>query len=258
MKATNLKTFILALLLLSPTISYCQENQALILLKAMSDYVGAQQTIKLSFDSDIEIITPQLEKIQFTNSGEALVKRPNKLRAHRAGGYSDVSMFFNGKVMSIYGKHINGYATLEAPGNIDQLIHLLRQGHGVAMPGADLLTTNSYETLSAEIQEAKYIGHGVIGGKDCEHLAFRNVDTDWQLWVEVGKNPIPRKMVITSKTLNSAPQYTLHIKNWETEGVLTEPDAFDFTPPEGASILDSNALIELDELPQSAPHGGEK
>jgi hypothetical protein len=70
-----------------------QEGDARSILKAMSDYVGSQKTIELTFDSDIEVITPQLEKIQFTNSGEALLSRPDKLRAHRVGGYADVALF---------------------------------------------------------------------------------------------------------------------------------------------------------------------
>ena len=36
------------------------------ILKSMSDYVGSQPTIRATFDSDIEVITPQLEKIQKT------------------------------------------------------------------------------------------------------------------------------------------------------------------------------------------------
>jgi hypothetical protein len=39
----------------------------------MSDYLSSQQTIELTFDTDIEVITPQLEKIQFTNSGESTI-----------------------------------------------------------------------------------------------------------------------------------------------------------------------------------------
>ena len=95
----------------------------------------------------------------------------------------------------------------------------------------------------------------MIDGRECEHLAFRNFDTDWQLWVEVGENPIPRKMVITSKTLNNAPQYTLRVKSWKT-GVQAAPDVFAFVPPTGAKKLSSDALIELDELPQPAAEGG--
>lgn len=224
------------------------------MLQSMSDYIGGLQSLELAFDSDIEIITPQLEKIQFTNSGTAVMVRPNKLRAHRIGGYSDVEMVYDGSTISIHGKHVDGYAQVDASGTVDDLLHALRAGHGVALPGADLLVSNSYELLSADIQEAKYMGHGVIGGHDCEHLAFRNFDTDWQLWIRVGEEPAPCKMVITSKTINSAPQYTLHIRDWKAN-VKPAANAFSFTVPKNAERLHHNALIELDELPPETPRG---
>jgi hypothetical protein len=183
------------------------------------------------------------------------LSRPDKLRAHRVGGYADVALYFDGKTVSVYGKHINGYAQFDAPGSVNQLIEVLRAGHGIALPAADLLLSNSYDVLVAGVKEAKHIGRGVIDGLECEHLAFRNFDTDWQLWVEVGEKPIPRKLVITSKTLNSAPQYTLRVKGWKT-GVEPAPDAFAFAPPAGAEKLGPDALIGLDELPQGTPEGG--
>jgi hypothetical protein len=246
--------FVVVLLAGFPGITHAQEDNAQAILKAMSDYVGSQQTIEITFDSAIEIITPQLEKIQFTNSGGVLLQRPNKLRAHRIGGYADVEMVYDGKTTSVYGRHVNGYARFEAPGSVDDLIHALREGHGIALPGADLLLTNSYTVLAEDIQEAKHIGRGVIDGVECEHLAFRNFDTDWQLWVEVGSKPIPRKMVVTSKTMNSAPQYTLQVKEWKT-GVTPPENAFTFSPPAGAEKLSPEALIELDELPPEATGG---
>jgi hypothetical protein len=220
------------------------------ILKAMADYVRSQQTIELTFDSDIEVITPQLEKIQFTNSGEILLSRPDKLRARRVGGYAEVELFFDGKTVSVLGRSINGYAQFEAPGTVDRLVEALREGYGVALPGADLLLSNSYDALIAGVKESKHIGRGVIDGRECEHLAFRNFDTDWQLWVEVGNKPIPRKLVITSKTLNNAPQYTLRVKSWKS-GVQSASESFTFVPPAGAKKLEPDALIGLDELPQS-------
>ena len=44
------------------------------ILKAMSDYVGGQKSISATFDSSIEVITPDLQKIQFTSSGEMKMK----------------------------------------------------------------------------------------------------------------------------------------------------------------------------------------
>jgi len=225
------------------------------ILRAMSDYVSAQKTIELTFDSDIEVITPELEKIQFTNSGEVQLSRPDKLYAHRVGGYADVALYFDGKTVGIYGKSVNGYATFDAVGTVDQLIDALREGHGVALPGADFLLVNSYDRLIADVIEAKHIGRGVIEGTECEHLAFRNFDTDWQVWIEAGNRPFPRKLVITSKTLNSAPQYTFRVKSWKA-GARPPPGAFTLAPPAGATMLDPNALINLDELPPEAPAGG--
>ena len=98
--------------------AFAQSSDAKAVLKSMADYVGSQKTIELTFDSDIEIITPQLEKIQFTNSGEALLSRPDKLRAHRVGGYSDAELFFNGKTVSIHGKSANAYARFDMAGTV--------------------------------------------------------------------------------------------------------------------------------------------
>jgi hypothetical protein len=72
--------------------------------------------------------------------------------------------------------------------------------------------------------------------------------------VEVGAKPFPRKIVITSKTLNSAPQYTVRIKSWKT-GVEPAADAFTFVPPAAATKIGPDALIDLDELPPGAPRG---
>ena len=249
---------VLALMLLSGNIGvHAQQDDALSILKAMSDYVGRQSVIELGFDSDIEVITPELEKIQFTNSGEALLSRPDKLRAHRKGGYSEVALFFDGKTVSVFSDTINSYAQFDGPATVDELIAALRVGHGVALPGADLLLSNAFDILVADVMESKHIGRGVIDGRECEHLAFRNFDTDWQIWVETGDQPIPRKMVITSKTLNGAPQYTLRVKKWNA-AVKPDADAFSFTPPAGATQLDAGALIELDELPQGMTTGADQ
>ena len=226
-------------------------------LNSMSDYVTGQKTIELTFDSDIEVITPDLEKIQFTNSGEVLLRRPDKMHAHRVGGYSDVELFFNGKTVSIFGRSANSYATFEVRGTVDQLIDALRSGHGIALPGADLLLSNAADVLLADVTQARYMGRGVIDGVQCEHLAFRNADTDWQLWIEVGTRPIPRKMVITSKAVNGAPQYTVRVKQWEAGGEAA-PDAFVFARRSSAEKHRPDQLVELDELPQGLPAGGHR
>lgn len=243
---------LLAVTMLAP----CQvraQDDAKAILKKMSDYIAGQQNFSVAFDSDVEVITQDLQKIQFTNSGKMLVSRPDKVRAERTGGYSDVVLFLDGKTLTILGKHVNAYAQGNAPGPIDETIDSLRNDYGAEMPGADLVLSNVYDALSEGVLEAKHIGEGVVDGVECEHLAFRNEDSDWQLWVEKGDRPIPRKYVITSKAVAAAPQYTLRIKEWKEE--QAPADAFAFTAPADAKKVDFKELKTMDEIPEGVVIG---
>lgn len=229
------------------------EDDATAILRSMSDYLASQKIISLTFDSDVEVITSDLQKLQFTGSGQVLLSRPDKLRATRTGGYTDVELVFDGKTATVLGKNLNTFAQIESQGSVDQLINRLN-GDAVAMPGSDLLLSNVFDELTANVSDAKHIGQGVIDGIECEHLAFRNADTDWQIWIQIGSNPVPRKYVITNKSVTGAPQYTLRIKDWKTN-VPVAADAFVFKAPEGAKKVDLAALSDIDEIPQGTITG---
>lgn len=232
-------------------------DDALEILKAMSDYIASQKNISLTYDSDVEVVTPEVEKIQFTSSGKVLISRPDKVRATRTGGYADVEIVFDGKTLSAVGKNINAYTQFEAAGSIDQLISKLRSLDLITAPGADILGSHIYDDLMADVIVAKHVGRGVIDGVECEHLAFRDLNVDWQLWVDVGDRPIPRKYVITSKGVGAAPQYTLRIKEWKTDAPVAA-DAFVFMPPQGANKVALDALVNVDEVPQGVVTGATK
>jgi hypothetical protein len=234
-----------------------QSNDADKILKAMSDYVANQKTLSVTFDSDIEVITPNLQKIQFASSGRVQLSRPDKLRVARMGGYTDVEIVFDGKMLTVNNKDHNDFAQVESSGSIDQLIDLLREKHRITAPGADLLLSQVFDVMMADVIDAEHIGQGIIDGVECEHLAFRNLDTDWQIWIEAGALPLPRKYVITSKAVTGAPQYTLRIKEWKTE---LPADTFAFNPPQDATKIDWSGLVDIDEVPQgtTAAAGGKK
>jgi len=224
------------------------ESDAGKILKAMSDYVMNAKTVSAKFDASIEVITPELQKIQFNSSGTLLSEPPNKVRATRTGGYADAEFFFDGKTFTVLDKAHNRFAQSTTTGSVDQLISKLRTEYFVEAPGADLLASNPYNQLMAGVLDAKHIGRAVIDGVECEHLAFRNHDVDWQIWIEVGAKPIPRKYVITSKTVAGAPQYTLLVKDWKA-GVAVGPDAFSFKVPAGAKKVEFKDLRDIDEVP---------
>lgn len=233
------------------------EDSAQGILKAMADYVGKQGNLSVKYDTDVEVVTPAVEKIQFSASGDATLSRPDKFRISRTGGYADVELIFDGSALTVHDRDGKRFAQVPAAGNFDQVVDRLRAEFLIEIPGADLLLSKSYEELTAGVLEAKHIGRGIVDGVECEHLAFRNLDTDWQIWIELGERPLPRKYVITSKTVAAAPQYTLRLRDWKI-GTQPVPDAFAFKPPEGSSGVAITALSNIDEIPPGMVPGGSK
>jgi len=246
-----------ALLSVTTVLARADDGGARRILAAMSDYIADQRTLSATYDTDIEVITPDLQKIQFTASGDVLLDRNAGLRATRTGGYADLELVFDGKTAIVHNRHGRIFAQLDMPGSIDEVIQRLRTEHMVEVPGADLLLARAHEHLTEDVLEARHVGRGVVDGIECEHLAFRGHDTDWQLWVEVGDRPIPRKYVITSKTVAQAPQYTLRVKEFRT-GAPLEATVFAFRPPEGARQVGLDAIGDVDEVPPGASMEGSK
>lgn len=245
------------LLLAAP--SAARADDAANILKSMTDYLGSQKTLSASFDSDIEIITPELQKIQFASSGQMKLSRPDKLRVRRTGGYADVELVYDGRTISIYGNNAKSYVQADLHGTVDQMMDALQTRSGVGLPGTDLLFSDAFDVMMASVLDGEHIGLGVVDGVECEHLAFRGPDTDWQIWIETGAKPVPRKYVITSKTLAGAPQYTLRLRDWKSDA-FTDADTFVFKPPAGVIKVDleSGVMAEFDELPPGTLSGAKK
>jgi len=230
------------------------------LLKAMSDYLAAQKNLSMGFDSTFEVVSKDHQKLQLATSGTVDLSRPDKIHTTRKSGFSDTEMVFDGKTVSILGKGQNAYVQADSPGTVDNLIDTLRDKFHRQLPGADLLQSNVYETLMADVTDIKDLGSGVINGQECDHLAFRAKETDWQIWIAQGKNPYPCRYVITSKGVDQAPQFTLEIRDWKAGGSPAASD-FTFTPPAGAKKLDAKdieTLKETSDLPQNFRIGEQK
>jgi hypothetical protein len=227
------------------------------ILKTMSDYMASQKSINVNYDTDVEVITGDLQKIQFTSSGHVLMVRPDKLRVSRVGGYSDVELVFDGKTTDVLDHDHNVFTEISSAGTVEQLVERMRDEFQLPVPGADLLMATSFERLMDGVIDARHIGQGVVDGVECEHLAFRNLDTDWQLWVEAGPHPVPHKYVITNKGVTGAPQYTLHIISMVTDGPIAA-DAFVFKAPTGAKKAEMTDLHDIDEVPTGVVAGGSK
>ena len=111
-----------------------------------------------------------------------------------------------------------------------------------------MLISDPYNALMPEVNDAKDLGSGVIHGVECDHLAFRTKEVDWQIWIAQGARPYPCRYVITSKKVTGYPQYTLDTWGWKT-GAEVASDSFKLEIPAGVKNLPPDEVRELNDIP---------
>jgi hypothetical protein len=107
----------------------------------------------------------------------------------------------------------------------------------IASNGQKLEFEHDIERLSEGVTSAMVVGEAYVGDVRCKHVAFRNAEVDWQLYVEEGATPLPRKFVVTSKKMPQSPSFYLTVSKWDTAPKLKDA-MFTFTPPNGAIKID--------------------
>jgi hypothetical protein len=228
------------------------------LLKAMSDYLGAQKAISFAYDANLQIVTNGGQKLGLASSGTVTLARPNKVHTMRSGGFVDAETLFDGKTLTILGKNVNKYTQVDIPGTVDQLVDALKDKYGLPLPAADLLMTNSYDELMEGVYDSKDLGSGVVNGTECDSLAFRKDDVDFQIWVAHGAQPYPCRMVITSKLVDGGPEYSVQVRDWKS-GDAAMPGDFTFNNKTNAEKIDVKDLRHnVSDLPENFVGGDGK
>ena len=186
--------------------------------------------------STIEVVFDSGQKIMLDHNNKNSVHRPNKLFGLRDGDAVGQNFYFDGKTFVLFDQAHNYYTKVDAPNNIsDALDHAVKY-FDLTAPGADLLYNDSYERLSKGLISGFYIGKGLIDGVICHHLAFRNESVDWQIWIQTGDKPLPKRYVITSRCTTSSPQFSLNM-TWDTNPDFSD-EIFKFVVPEKAEQIE--------------------
>lgn len=242
----------------APSGAAAGETEAKALVKTMSDYMAKQKSVSFAYDTSLEVVTKERQKLLLASSGTMDIARPDKIRAIRSGGFANVEITFDGKTLTLLSKDNNLYVQFEVPGTIDHLIDELRDKYHRPVPGADLILSNVYDELMRDVVDVKDLGSGVIGGTECDHLAFRTKEVDWQIWIAQGEHPYPCRYVITSTQVEQGPQYSFQISDWKSATDLTPKDFSFKAPTDAKRVDDPKQLVDIDELPDNFVVGDTK
>lgn len=212
------------------------EPQAEQSLRRMSDFLKSQSRFSFHIDATYEAVE-RGQKVQFSAVTTVLVQRPDRLQVDAEGDTLKRRFWYDGKTMTVLDAEKNNYAATEMAGDLDSMLDRIRRQYGLSLPAADFVVSDPYQALTANATDGFYVGRHNVQGVPCDHLAFRQPDIDWQIWIEAGDQPAPRKLVITYRQARQSPQYTGLYSQWNFAPEIAA-NAFTFTPPEGAVKID--------------------
>jgi hypothetical protein len=219
------------------------EPKAVQVLKQMCDYLKNLQQFSFQAEVAEDVLLTSGQRIQYARSVEASVRRPDRFRAESVGDTDNRQIVYDGKTITLMDRSKNLYTTISAPPELDAALENAIQSFNLRAPLADLIYTKAYEYLTEGALSSFYVGVSKVQGVPCHHLAFREKDIDWQIWIEDSQTPVPRKFLITDKKAQGL-QFTAVFTKWNTS-VQLEDGLFTFVAPEKAE--------KIDILPAAAP-----
>ena len=173
----------------------------------------------------------------YGGTSEVSVRRPDRMHAKYNGDDRRSRSYFNGETFTIYDVNVNAYAVTEVPSEIDAAVDQIFDTYGFSVPIADLVYADPYQTLMGYVLSGFLVGRHLVDGTPCHHLAFSQENIDWQIWIEDGRQRVPRKLLITYKNEPGSPQYTARLSGWDFQPRLLD-QFFEFHPPAGADEIE--------------------
>lgn len=212
------------------------DAQSKAILDRMGSFLTQAKAFSVRADVCNEQVLPSGVKVQRCASTEAFLRRPDKLHVRALGDVTNRSIWYDGSMFSILFPAKKIYVSTTAPPTLDAAMDWVMQRTEVSLPMADYFYSDPIPGLLEGVRLSHYLGDSHVMGTRCKHLAFKQANINWQVWVEDSATPVPRKVVVEYKNDPGSPQYTAMLYDWKFCDTLPD-DLFVFRAPEDASRI---------------------
>ncbi len=216
----------------APAVDKTLDPEAVTALDKMGAYLRTLKSFQVDAVTSEDKVLEDGQKVTFDSVTNMVVRMPDKLFISTESPRRSRLWLYDGKQFTLFARRANYYATVAAPPTIAQLADALDEKYNLNVPLEDLFRWGGPKSQSAALTSAMFVGPSEVGGVTCGHYAFRQEGLDWQVWIQRGEFPLPRKLVLTTMTDEARPQYIATF-NWNLAPSLND-ESFVFVPPTGA------------------------
>lgn len=209
---------------------------AMATLNKMGAYLRTLKAFQVKSVQTTDDVLDNGQAIQSGSVVDVLALKPNRLRVEIKSDDKHRLFLYDGKSFTMFAQLVNYYATVPAPPTIGELIDKLDEKYAIEMPLVDLFLWGTPQSdEEKEITSAIDVGPSAVEGTSCEQYAFRQDGLDWQIWVQQGDYPLPRKLILTTLTDDARPRHT-QVLTWNLAPSFNDA-AFTFEPPKDAQKI---------------------
>jgi hypothetical protein len=210
-------------------------------LRRMSGYLQGLPAFALNSQTSLDLVLRDGQKVQVDGVARYQVRRPNGFVIDVDSNMKTRRFIYDGKQFTVFAPKVGYFATISAPPTIRETLELLWTKFGLALPLEDLFRWSDPGGARDDTLKSGFrVGSAVLDGVETDQYAFREPGLDWQIWIQKGDQPIPRKLVIVDRTDPAGPTYTARL-TWDLSPTLG-PDTFAFQPGKDAKSIHISAI----------------
>ena len=218
-------------------------------LRRMGGFLAAAPFFTVTADVWQDSNLASGQRVQSNRSVELKVRRPDRFHSEVKSATRNRALYYDGTSLTLVNHTQRFFGTVAAPATLDAALDLANERFGIAPPLEDLLVADPYRNAIGKTISGIDLGVVSVLGVPCEHLAFSRGSIDWQIWIELGASPVPRRMVITYRDESGWPEYVANFSDWDFKTPI--PDAeFVFHPEAAIKRIDVAEVRRRNQKPK--------
>ena len=225
-----------------PAAASAVDPAALQAANRMGVYLRSLRSFAVTSSASLEeVIDDKGTKTTTRVTGAYKVRRPDGFVVDITTVKKARRFLYDGKSFTVFAPKVGYFATVSAPATIDETVDVIYEAYGVILPLADLFYWGTDAQPTDMVTSAKRLGQEKVGGVETDHYAFAGPGLSWEVWIQRGDAPLPRRMRIVTVDDPARPTFTADL-TWTPSAVFA-PDTFTFKPATDAKPI---AMARID------------
>lgn len=218
------------------------EPELIVALDTMGAYLASLESFGLVSTFGTEVVLDNAQNVEIGGTASYVVRRPDRLRVNLVSDFGEREFIYDGETLYVVSPRENVFGEVGVGPTIKEMLETVAYHLGIEVPMADLFDWGTEDAPIDAVLEGFLVGNAQLEGVTTKHWAFRTANKDFQIWIQDGEQPLPRRIVIEDNAQFGRPAFQADL-TWNLEQPIADDD-FTFTPPDGASFINFFDLNE--------------